>query len=99
MSEPTPGPWGLVWDDDVVRIRLNGSTVYQVSDVTDPEFPFGRPRCNLDDMRLIAAAPELLAACKRLLPLWEEAIGWEDDYMDMADDARAAIAKAEGRGE
>ena len=51
------------------------------------------------DARLIAAAPELLAALKRLLPLWEESIGWEEDYMDMADDARAAIAKAEGRGE
>ena len=49
--------------------------------------------------RIAAAAPELLAALKRLLPLWEESIGWEKNYMDMADDARAAIDKAEGRGE
>ena len=48
---------------------------------------------------LIAAAPELLAALKRLLTLWEESIGWEEDHMNMADDARAAIAKAEGRSE
>jgi hypothetical protein len=46
--------------------------------------------------RLIAAAPTLLCELKRLLSLWEEAIGYEKDYMDMGDPARAAIAKAEG---
>jgi hypothetical protein len=54
-----------------------------------------------DDRRrmahLIAAAPELLRALKHLLSMWEEAIGWEKDYMDMGNAARAAIAKAEGR--
>jgi hypothetical protein len=29
--------------------------------------------------------------------MWEESIGWEKNYMDLGDDARAAIAKAEGR--
>lgn len=60
----TPGPWGIVFHGDVERLRLNGSTVYQVSDVTDPEFPSGHPRYCLDDLRLMAAAPELLAALK-----------------------------------
>ena len=60
----TPGPWGIVFHGDVERIRLNGSTVYQVSDVTAPDFPSGQPRYCLDDLRLIAAAPELLAIAK-----------------------------------
>jgi hypothetical protein len=46
---------------------------------------------------LFAAAPELLRELKRLLLMWEESIGWEKNYMDLGDDARAAIAKAEGR--
>jgi hypothetical protein len=47
------------------------------------------------DARLIAAAPELLAACKALLPE-----GWDDGVMDDIPGiklARLAIAKAEGR--
>jgi hypothetical protein len=87
-----------VWEDDVVRIRLNGSTVYQVSDVTDPEFPSGKPRCNLDDMRLIAAAPELLQALKTVMCAYgdERSLRWMEELKDKA---WAAIAKAEGRGE
>jgi hypothetical protein len=60
MTDHTPGPWGIVFHDDVERIRLNGSSVYQVADVTDPDFPTGKPRYNLADLRLMAAAPELL---------------------------------------
>jgi hypothetical protein len=69
MMAHTPGRWELVWfrgKGSVARIRLNGSTVYQVSDVTDPEFPSGTPRYNLDDLRLMSAAPELLAALKAI---------------------------------
>ena len=47
--------------------------------------------------RLLNAAPHLLYELKRLLGLWEEAIGWEQAYMDQADSARKAIAKAEGQ--
>lgn len=60
MHNHTPGPWDIMFNDDVERIRLNGSTVYQVADVTDPDFPTGKPRYNLADLRLMAAAPELL---------------------------------------
>ena len=69
MAEHTPGPWGIVWQADVERIRLNGSTVYQVSDVTDPEFPSSKPRYNLADLHLMAAAPELLAALSEMVML------------------------------
>lgn len=46
---------------------------------------------------LISAAPELLSSLKRLLGEWEEAIAWEESYMGIADHARKAIAKAEGK--
>ena len=45
--------------------------------------------------RLIAAAPELLAATKRMIN-WLEGLSDEIDIIDMALQARAAIAKAEG---
>ena len=90
----TPGPWGIVFHGDVARIRLNGSTVYQVSDVTDPEFPSGTPRYNLDDLRLMAAAPELLAALKQLADAQICRDGGKDCAVCEA--AFAAIAQAEG---
>jgi hypothetical protein len=108
----TPGPWGIVFHGDVERIRLNGSTVYQVSDVTDPEFPSGTPRYNLDDLRLMAAAPELLAALKlcreAMLNLYHNSneIPEESPEFDEGGachnalgDALRVINRAEGRGE
>ena len=102
----TPGPWkaqlgqahaswevnqhlpdGGLWSA-VADVKANGLGSRTV-----------KPKEAAANASLIAAAPELLAALKRLLPLWEEAIGYEADYMDMADFARAAIAKAEGRNE
>lgn len=88
----TPGPWTARQCDG--QILLNGSNCYEVREVFNPQGGF-----NPEDILLMAAAPELLRELKRLLPLWEEAIGYEDDYMDMGDAARAAIAEAEGRGE
>jgi hypothetical protein len=91
----TPGPWKVV---DRLYIWTDDDWQCEVAKVCDED-----QTCKLwqadDDARLIAAAPDLLSALKRLLPLWEESIGWEKVYMDMADDARAAIAKAEGRSE
>jgi hypothetical protein len=97
MSDHTPGPWGIVWQADVERIRLNGSTVYQVSDVTDPEFPSGTPRYHLADLTLMAAAPELLAALKELVD-YDAGSCEEGDYgYDVLLRCKAAINKAEGR--
>jgi hypothetical protein len=64
------------------------------------EFPMDdMDAINAEVGRLKAQRDELLAALKDLLALWEEAIGYEEAYMDMADFARKAIAKAEGRAE
>jgi hypothetical protein len=42
----------------------------------------------------IASGPDLVESLERLVKLWEEAIGYEEDYMDMADFARDAIKGA-----
>jgi len=103
MTAHTPGPWDIMFNDDVERIRLNGSTLYQVADVTDPDFPTGKPRYNLADLRLMAAAPELLDACKcaeadltGLIDSFDlEGTPAEETLADLT----AAISKAEGRSD
>ena len=99
MTDHTPGPWDIVFHADVERIRLNGSTVYQVADSTDPDFPTGKPRYNLADLRLMAAAPELLGFlhqiaddCRRRLRKGS----YSGDLLTLQL-CRAAISKAEGR--
>ena len=71
--------------------QVLGSTFHVATVGANP----GDAECEAN-ARLIAAAPTLLCELKRLLSLWEEAIGYEKDYMDMGDPARAAIANAEG---
>jgi hypothetical protein len=46
--------------------------------------------------RLIAAAPELLAALRKVLPLVESLVLDGEPYFNDQEEARAAIAKAEG---
>jgi hypothetical protein len=73
----------------------------------DSEYPsILRGRDKRESQRLIAAAPELLAALKNLLAQWEPCIDFDSGDIDLAlartdagDDARAAIARAEGRSE
>jgi hypothetical protein len=52
---------------------------------------------NMDaNARLIAAAPDLLEALRRVI-YWEDHAHWlEPPPVEIADEARAAIAKAEG---
>jgi hypothetical protein len=47
---------------------------------------------------LMAAAPDLLKELKYLVDRFEEAVDYIPEYVAMADDAKAAIARAEGRG-
>lgn len=42
----------------------------------------------------IASGPDLVKSLEEMILLWEEAIGWEQDYMDMADFARDAVKRA-----
>jgi len=96
----TPGPWFV--DGKVIKALASGQIAQVGGDFYDDGrkdasgWTFTPPLDTAANARLIAAAPDLLRELKRLLEMWEEAIGWEKDYMDMGDDARAAITKAEG---
>lgn len=92
-GQHTPGPWevhdGLVWS------KKYGAICDPLSEVgnnrTQPE-----ARANA---RLIAAAPDLLAACESMLHYFDapnESLCANDAYK-AADQARAAIAKALAR--
>jgi hypothetical protein len=92
MSSHTPGPWILDENERGWGLLSNGS------DVTSEPFD-----CSTDDARLIAAAPELLEALQSFIDLSDDgslhiegSIATEDPVITAA---RAAIAKAEGRGE
>ena len=87
-STHTPGPWkvdrapnGVTYIDAIGR---RGEI--PICTVTSHE---------QDDARLIAAAPDLLEACRGMLRHLER----EGLQFDAMDDARAAIAKATGKGE
>ena len=83
MSAHSPGPWKLGghYDDTVISVR--GGVVVDDPDLTDA------------DLRLIAAAPELLAALKDLIDRIDVTSYWH--LASSVDEAKAAIAKAEGQ--
>lgn len=95
MSKHTPGPWsGPYYDNHPgdrgwwVHNGLEGQDEYAVA-VTFT----GNPNQEAD-ARLIAAAPDLLEACKLLMEY--SGIIEERDGNWATEKARAAIAKAEG---
>jgi len=92
-THPTPGPWNII-DRPVsgaIQIVPSG-TGLRIATVTNCDN-------ENDNARLIAAAPDLLAACKALLTHLLDPKG-DREIREMAiDDARAAIAKAQGGAE
>jgi len=82
MSKHTPGPWEINEQYIIARSKRGLRTICQWGSYTDEP-----------DARLIAAAPDLLKALKVLVALHGNGPG---DSVSM-DNARAAIAKAEGR--
>lgn len=92
MSEHTPGPWIIetepfnVWTTDGFLIA---HCVRGFGDFNDDE----AWETGVANARLIAAAPDLLAACKRA----EKCIK-EYEPREALNDLEAAIAKAEGGG-
>ena len=80
MSAYTPGPWevdGTEWGC-VRRAKTGDGITYDIF--------------NVDDARLIAAAPDLLAALKAIVH--DGMVHWSTVIKDQT---LAAIAKAEGR--
>lgn len=88
-AQPTrymPGPWRT-------SVTTNHDAIYdhwgnRVAVIDREEFNFAQDE-KRSNARLIAAAPELLAACVALIRT--------DDLQTAIDLARTAIAKAEGR--
>ena len=94
MSKYTPGPWNLSSKGD-------GRTYVEASSETADDIAVllmdHDQRQNSANARLIAAAPDLLKACKRAVHLFDyddatSVLEWVD-----SPEFRAAIAKAEGR--
>lgn len=86
-TKHTPGPWKAVGRDVLsmhASPRSSGPLVCVVDDNDDDRWPA--------DSALIAAAPDLLAACERLL----DAVERGDHKAKAVDAARAAIARAKG---
>lgn len=85
-TKHTPGPWRV--DVDGVIRADNGDEVFASHGDTEGHYLAATP----EDRRLIAAAPDLLAACERLL----DAVERRDHKAKAVDAARAAIARAKG---
>jgi capsular polysaccharide biosynthesis protein len=92
MSKHTPGPWNLYPNnasDWVVRKMFpDGQESHEIA----------RCQSGVDNARLIAAAPDLLAALKMAVSALERSdyIQMDGDSVDVIDVSRAAIAKAVG---
>ena len=97
-TQHTPGPFE--WQDGRMIETTNGETVLEAGiDDDDGETPF--IAVTAEDARLIAAAPDLLAllieGAARVQDLKDGHPLAAEDLAAWSDDARAAIAKAEGR--
>jgi hypothetical protein len=95
MSKPTPGPWyveGSKYDYDIIasEYRTIAKVFEDRESKYDPEFKAGIGKANA---HLIAAAPELLEAAKRVASNTYFSV--DDEFEQL----RAAIAKAEGRAD
>ena len=88
FTEHSPGPWifcGNHIDDSEGILLLRSTRVFE--------------RLNCFDLRLAATAPELLTALKSMVDMFERHIEGREGPDDAAvrwDNAREAIAKAEG---
>lgn len=88
MGDFTPGPWAVCAD--------NASSAFGHSVVAGEGLI--AERLDRDDARLIAAAPELLDALKRVMASEHSNAGGGRECCCVAhENARAAIAKAEGK--
>jgi hypothetical protein len=97
MSKHTPGPWMV--ETDVVQpndVHVFAKDMLGIAIVDSREYPEDTgtvPReVGLANARLIAAAPELLEACKAALAGFKQ-LGFQIVFISTIE---AAIAKAEG---
>lgn len=94
---PTPGPWRLEIVPEEAPGFLDGVRIYG-ADGSRIIGARGLDEQILSDWRLIAAAPDLLAALKRCAcPRCEIIFSKHDHPCDYCEPMCAVIAKAEGR--
>ena len=93
MSKHTPGPWSAECRAVGYKGGEWGKDEFLQWVVCGPEVPSGRGQFFQADARLIAAAPDLLAALQVIASF---AVGNGDVCEIIAQRARAAIAKATG---
>ena len=89
----TPGPWKVM--QGVVRPRV--STADGSTTVAGNICSLGNAEIGEANARLIAAAPDLLAACKFII--WAVSTDGTSGvrFLEACNSARQAIAKAEGK--
>lgn len=89
----TPGPWfseDMEWGDVHAVVKYaDGSGEFNAGVAHDIE--------NIDDARLIAAAPELLEALKQILKMYGPSTEYCHEAQAAWETVERAIAKAEGR--
>ena len=99
MAEHTPGPWRVEADEEGVYVLMEASGVH---DEYLTIYASPNPDQREADALLIAAAPELLAACKEAYAFLDGNIGGVSvsaqefqRRLDLSVHLRAAIAKAQ----
>ena len=98
MSKHTPGPW-MASQNEVISVASTAERVVITVNVVECETGAPIPEQAIIDARLIAAAPDLLAALKTCVFVVETLAhlrGMEAELLPHAEFARAAIAKATG---
>lgn len=103
----TPGPWRIEKQDPNADFTAIGGPIAVVggeATYENIEFVIGESgdwgphgdAVTTANAYLIAAAPDLLAACEKLVARIESDIEWTGNLTDEGDAGRAAIAKAKG---
>jgi hypothetical protein len=99
----TPGPW-TPWQAAKADGKRGKLGVWEVKSVADVEAGFAHRNIvgeasglTEEEARLIAAAPELLAALKQIARITDHKTHSKIERNFIAKTARAAIAKAEGK--
>ena len=88
MSKHTPGPWQLKVGESVRRpILIKGSTGAIVAEVYWDQLFMDEDAETAANARLMLAAPDLLAACKRMMQ-WLAEPPPPSEYDEKADTAR-----------
>ncbi len=98
-TKHTPGPWkarDCFTNGQPVEYAIETRDAWLASvHITGPKNGFDCEEAEAN-ARLIAAAPELLEALKKVLPLVESLVLDGEPYMNEQEEARDAIAKATG---